>query len=64
VARWSRRIDPAIEEAIREGVKAGAFWTAAKFNPLSAKIWEQLAQHHARAATNLLRTFADRQSPE
>lgn len=52
--RWSRRIDPAIEEAIREGARAGVFRVAARLNPATADTWAGLAEVHSSNSRALL----------
>lgn len=52
--RWSRRIDPAIEEAIMEGARAGVFRVAARMNPATAKTWISFAEVHSAKVASLL----------
>lgn len=52
-------MDPAIEQAIMEGAKAGVFRRAQRLN-LSAPIWGKLAEQHSRSATTLLSNATQR----
>lgn len=47
-------VDPAIAEAISEAVKAGVFWTAARFSPGVAATWEGFGRRHSKVATACL----------
>jgi hypothetical protein len=54
------KVDPAIEEAIVEGAKAGVFWKAARLNPMTAAVWEGLARQASSRAAGLLRRAVNR----
>ena len=60
--RWSARIDPNIEQAISEAVKAGVFRRAARLNPGSARIWNALAEPHSRRVATILDDIIGRRS--
>lgn len=57
----SWELDPAIEEAIMEGARAGLFRRAARLCPEEAGVWQPLAEEHsARARRLLARRASDR----
>lgn len=58
--RLGREIDPAIAEAIGEGIKAGAFWRAARLNPNTAHVWETMGADFTKRAKALLSEAAPR----
>jgi hypothetical protein len=48
--------DQAIVQAIQEAVLAGAFRSAARHNPKSARVWDTLAEPYSRRVAALLET--------